>query len=375
MMFTKQLGKRNLHFSLFVFFYINFISCPIIVLSLFRRSNNNAPLTVGYINRDVRGGASEVDTDIKSTETGSILIKEVNETTAEEIISNKSASYLTFAASKVGDGSESDPDGLPLRFLNMQKGNREKAKLAFNATVAWREKHNVNTILSKPHPTFDICRQCFPIYVPGKDVAGNVILVQRPGKIDLKLAREHNVTEDDIILHYVYLVEYCWNILHPGPPDGVMTTIIDLKGLGLSTFRDTNSRNFVIKFVKTMSNHYPQRSYKTLIINAPSWITAAYKLLAIPFMRASTREKISFHYRGKKQDETLRKFLGDSMPKELLHDDKDEGAMPPIEENTIEEPGSNSTIEKQLRMFVSCLMCLYSIKYYMVNSFSVQFVF
>lgn len=41
---------------------------------------------------------------------------------------------LVFQACQPGDGSQTDPDGIPERFLRMQKGNREKAKAAFAHT-------------------------------------------------------------------------------------------------------------------------------------------------------------------------------------------------------------------------------------------------
>lgn len=134
-----------------------------------------------------------------------------------------SATDMVFGASKSGDGSESDPDGLPSRFLRMQKSDREKAKKAFEHTLAWRAEHHIDTILSRPHPTFDLCKAIFPHYFAGRDIAGNLAIIKHPGKIDLKLSHKNNMTNDDILMHYIYVVEYCWNIADQGQPDGVMT--------------------------------------------------------------------------------------------------------------------------------------------------------
>lgn len=81
-----------------------------------------------------------------------------------------------FGASKPGDGSDEDPDGLPTRFLNMQKGDREKAKEAFSHTVQWRDEHNITTLLEQAHPKFDLCKRVFPVYIPGRDTTNNIVV-------------------------------------------------------------------------------------------------------------------------------------------------------------------------------------------------------
>lgn len=258
---------------------------------------------------------------------------------------------LIFFASKSGDGSESDPDGIPDRFLRMQKGNRHKAKTAFTETVKWREEQGINNILSRPHTKFDQCRAIFPVYIPGRDVKGNLIIVQRLGLFDVDVLQKNNVTTNDVLLHYIYVVEYCWNILDPGPPDRTMTVILDLEQLGFQTFRDKEKRNFALSFVKTMSDHYPQRSFKTLIINAPSWFDLMYKLVK-PLLRESTKEKINIVKKGPGQDKVLIKSLGiESVPREILYD---QNCIKDREDKVAEsEPGSNSLIEKELRQFCS----------------------
>jgi len=155
------------------------------------------------------------------------------------------------------------------------------------------------------------------------------------------------VSTEDVLMHYIYVVEYCWNILDPGPPDRTMTVILDLEEVRWTTFRDREKRSFMLKFVKTMSDHYPQRSFKTLVINAPTWFDMVYKIVK-PLLRESTKEKISIVKRGPQQDTTLVEVLGiDSVPREILYDenhvgDRVDGAV---------EPGMNSTIEQELRLF------------------------
>ena len=265
---------------------------------------------------------------------------------------------LVFAASKPGDGSESDPDGIPTRFLNMQKGNRQKARAAFEHTVQWRKENNVDSILKRPQPKFDLCKRVFPVYVPGRDRQNNIVVVQRIGLIDIELAEKNDINGDDLLWYYIYIVEFCWNIVEP-EPSAVMTTILDLKGVRLKTFRDGKIRDFIRNFVGAMSENYPNRSHRTLVINAPNWINSAYNLVK-KLLRKSTREKISILNGGGKQDSVLIEVLGaDHVPRELLteqkHDGEDDG-------ETKTTGHVESDIEENLRLLVSVLKPFSSIE-------------
>ena len=227
----------------------------------------------------------------------------------------------------------------------MQKGNREKAKAALESTLEWRRKQDVDIILSKPHSKFDICKRVLPHYFSGRDPTGHVIFVQRPGKISQALAHANNLTNDDLLYHYVFVLEYCWNEIEPRP-DQTMTSVIDLGGLHLNKVR--KMLHFVKQFVQMMSQHYPQRSYKTLLINSPKWFGATYRMIS-PMLRESTKSKIQILSGGTRQRETLVKYLGNHAPKELLDGDYDEMDIEKEEDHT----GPNSSMEKMIRAFVN----------------------
>lgn len=264
---------------------------------------------------------------------------------AQPFVENDSSS-LTFSVVKDGDGSQDDPDGIPTRFLIAHKQNREKALAAFQHTCEWRNEHEIDTILTRPQPNFDICREIFPIYLPGKDSEGHLIIVQRPGMVDLEKSHDHNISHDEILMHYLYLVEYAWNLLDPSPlpPDGLMTTILDCQGVRFGMFQDKEFRTFGSKLVKIMSDHYPTRSHKTLIVHAPKWIKLAFNLVK-PLMRESTRKKIMILNTGPQQDRILKEVLG-TVPAYLLSEKKD--GKEDANSILVEEPPSE--IEQELRL-------------------------
>jgi hypothetical protein len=199
-----------------------------------------------------------------------------------------------FSVFQDNDGSETDPDGIPRRYLKMQNNKREQAKKALDATIEWRKLHNIDTILARPHPKFDVCKDVFPHYFCGRDDSNHVILLQRPGLINLSLARANGLTGEELLFHYVYEMEYLWQVIEKDNPDATMTSVIDLTGLNTSVLRKPELLAVAKMFVTTMDAHFPQRSHRTFLINAPKWFGAMYKLLS-PLLRESTKEKIKIY--------------------------------------------------------------------------------
>jgi len=169
----------------------------------------------------IRGGSSEEDDSTVSTseDVNSSEVVEVEDTvdgdgdttTADvtnDDISNENTTEtksLIFPATTDHDGSSDDPDGIPTRFLLMKKGDREGAKEAFESTLAWRKEFNVDTMLSRPHPKYDVCKALVPHYFAGEDPHGNIVFAQRPSLLDFELMKKNNATIDDLLMH----VSYC----------------------------------------------------------------------------------------------------------------------------------------------------------------------
>jgi hypothetical protein len=246
-----------------------------------------------------------------------------------------SASPYAFPLFQENDGSQTDPEGIPTRYLKMQRNDRERGKKYLDATMKWRKENDIDTILARPHPQFDVCKRVFPHYFCGRDDTNHVILLQRPGLIDLKAAEINGLTGEDLLNHYVFEMEYLWQILEP-KADKTMTSIIDLTGLNFSVLTKRELIHVVQMFCRTMDAHFPQRSHKTLLINSPSWFGAIYKLIS-PLLRESTKQKIKILSTGKKQDEELRTLLSEC----------------PINDNRRLDDIPPSEMEKDLRDFVS----------------------
>lgn len=223
---------------------------------------------------------------------------------------------LKYSLFQKGDGSETDADGIPTRYLLMHGNKRHLAKTSLEATLHWRKQQKIDELLNQPQPKFDLCKAVFPHYFLGRDPTGHVIFLQLPAKFELDRAIKNGLKDDELLKHYIYVNEYLWQVLEKDKPLATMVSVIDFAGLNLGVLRQGRVTSFVKQMVSTMDAHFPQRAHKTLLVNAPKWFNGMYKLVS-PLMRESTKQKITILSRGVKQDVALREHLGKDAVKNI----------------------------------------------------------
>ncbi|CAM9878656.1 unnamed protein product [Scytosiphon promiscuus] len=73
-------------------------------------------------------------------------------------------------------------------------------------------------------------------------------------------------------------------------PEGKLFTCMDMKGTKLSMFAG-EVKEFLVRSAKMVGAHYPERSEKIFILNAPWWFNVVWKFVT-PFVHANTRAKV-----------------------------------------------------------------------------------
>jgi hypothetical protein len=58
---------------------------------------------------------------------------------------------------------------MPERYIIGCNGDEAEAKRRWAATLAWRERENIDGILQEPQPFYDVCKQGFPTFLFGSD--------------------------------------------------------------------------------------------------------------------------------------------------------------------------------------------------------------
>ena len=255
---------------------------------------------------------------------------------------------------------------IPFRYYEAHQRKDEISRKAVLETLKWRKEMEIDTILSRPNPNYDIAKRVLPHYFIGRSAVSNhVVFVQRPGVADVKLGKHNGLDFHDILNQYAYVFEYCWNILHNNTQEtmegdeDLMIGIMDLQGLNLGLLRKPDLINMAKEIVGMIDSHYPTRAYKTYLVNAPGFFKTLYKLIS-PIMRESTKEKIVLYSPGKEQDEALENALGIEMAETLKEaiklPDKKKEKTKKNDQNDLALSSDillETEMEKEIRAFVS----------------------
>ena len=168
-----------------------------------------------------------------------------------------------------------------------------KAKAKWEESQQWRQEQSVWRIHSTPHSHFAAIKRAYPHYVHGFSKAGYVIVYEQPGKMELKGLFRSGCTVDDMIHHYVYLMEYIGNALSKDPQViearrhwcrengkselehwGTMV-VMDVSGAGPSMLSGD-----VLRYLKragdTNSAHYPSTIKRVFVVNSPFYLAGLF---------------------------------------------------------------------------------------------------
>jgi hypothetical protein len=176
----------------------------------------------------------------------------------------------------------------PQRFLNCEKDDPALARLRWRHTTWFRKKFGYTTILDKPHPLFHVIKKYWPNYYYGQDRTGShPVFFDKPAGVDLKSLYKLGITDADLCYHYVWITEFCYNHLCK-PEDDLASciTVYNMEGLDSSLIMGSKKK-FIMKTMKIFEQHYPERTHKMYILNAPGW----FNWLAWPIIKSLANEQ------------------------------------------------------------------------------------
>mmetsp|Transcript_14346 Transcript_14346/g.21260 ORF Transcript_14346/g.21260 Transcript_14346/m.21260 type:complete len:785 (+) Transcript_14346:256-2610(+) len=180
---------------------------------------------------------------------------------------------------------------MPRRFLIAEKGDLKKAIARWQHTLLWRKEMNLDSILLKSHGHFNLIKKYYKHFFHYPDKKRNMVYYEMPGKSNMEQLKAEGVDRENLLWHYCYCMEYLWEKLQPKETDR-LTIVIDCEGIGIKDLRG-EMVEFLKITVSTLSTHYPQRSYKIIVLNSPSVSNIIFKLFK-PLLNESTRSKINF---------------------------------------------------------------------------------
>jgi hypothetical protein len=208
-------------------------------------------------------------------------------------------------------GPPSPPEQLPLRFLRAGKGDVAEGTRRYQATLAWRKEHQIDTILSSPSLNYQLIKRNFKSFCHLRGRNNEPCYYEQPPKTNLKALQAGGVTVPMLLRHYTMVTEYLWQYIERDDLARSIT-IIDLDGIRFGDFVGD-----VIDFVKKASQfcgqHYPERAGCVYVINVPGWFKLIWNVIK-PWIDEVTLEKIKI-LRGK---EEIRNAMQERIPLENI---------------------------------------------------------
>jgi hypothetical protein len=186
--------------------------------------------------------------------------------------------------------SGDSPDVTPKNYITICNGNVKKAQAMWQATQNWRREQSVWKIHRIHNKWFPRIKQAYPHFVHGFSKDGCPIIYEQPGKMNLKNLFRSGCSVEDMVRHYVFLLEYISNHVctreevrsrigfrpppHSSSTWGIMV-VMDVKGAGL-----THLSGDVFSYLKCAgdinNSHYPLSLRRAFAINAPFWLAGAW---------------------------------------------------------------------------------------------------
>jgi len=226
----------------------------------------------------------------------------------------------------------------PPRFVAGCGGNMPEAARRWIATFTWREAEGIDTLLTSRQPFFRDIKSHYPHYLYGKTRGGSFVYVERPGLASIPaLLKKPGVSMEAVVRHYTFISEYLWNWLDRRQ-DGKLVSVWDVTGVGMHDLVG-DTLTLLRATMKVMQNHYPERTEKLFIINAPSWFTAVWRIIS-PMVDVNTRRKITIL--GSKYHQELNGYIGPEN-------------VPVIFGGSNPTPLEESDVEKELGRYVDCI--------------------
>ena len=181
----------------------------------------------------------------------------------------------------------------PQRFLNAEKDDPALARLRWRHTTWFRKKFGYNSVLDKPHPLFDVIKKYWPNYYYGKDRTGaHPVFFDKPSGVDLKKLYSLGITDSDLCYHYVWITEFCYKHLCANANDmASCITVYNMDGLDMSLLKGSKKK-LITKTMKIFEQHYPERTFKVYILNAPGWFNWVAWPLVKQLANEQTLEKV-----------------------------------------------------------------------------------
>ena len=196
---------------------------------------------------------------------------------------------LPCASASAGDAQlgppEADTQHWP-RFHSVWGAQPDDAAARWRASMRWRADQRMDSALGCPQPFFHFSKGAYPHAFHKRCRDGSLLHLERADHFAalVSACAAAEVPAEEAAMHVARLNEYLAS-LDPRPfPGGRVVRIVDCEDLSLWQM-SSSVVTFARVFARTVGAHYPERSSKILVVNAPSSFALVFSLLSSLFSR------------------------------------------------------------------------------------------
>jgi len=228
------------------------------------------------------------------------------------------AFFSTQAVVAAAAGRQPPPPPLRLvpAYFKVGAGSEAEASAKWAATLLWRERHGVDSILHQaPSWDFEAVQRLMPTgHIHGKDREGNLVVFDNWRGVDMAGLQARGVGVPELLRHFTWQLEWLWSVAAPREEE-VITLVMDIGGISFEMLTPTNVE-LVKERVRIGCEHWPNRGAGLYMVNVPWWCSLAFRMVA-PLLSPATKAKMAFLSVEEVQQGALRRLIpDDQLPKE-----------------------------------------------------------
>jgi len=167
------------------------------------------------------------------------------------------------------------------RYLRARNFVLEKSLDMLKGTIEWRKSFQPHKIT---YQQVEPQAKARSNYVHGKDKSGHPTVYMR-------VSRDPSGTPEEKLRMIVWVLEEAIRQMDSSKGVEKLVYFIDLNDFSmLNSSRDTKVGS---TWANILQNHYPERCFRIILVDAPSIFTAFYKIIS-PFVDPNTKSKVRF---------------------------------------------------------------------------------
>ena len=210
------------------------------------------------------------------------------------------------------------PSVTPRSYHEMHRSYADKK---YMESKKWRMERKVWKIHTIPHVDFDRVKEAYPHYMHGYTHQGYPVIYEKPGGTKLKEIFQSDFSIENMLHHYVFLMEYIANVACHKPEmrerldqrshaDSAsrhgFCVVMDISQMSV-TFISGKVLSYLSQAGVLNKAHYPKSLVRCFLVNAPFWAAGAFSTI-----RSALPENVEVEiFSASNQLDGLRKYIDD----------------------------------------------------------------